>query len=247
MYEVAGDGPAVVLVHGITENRHSFDPLVGALAADHRVVAVDLRGHGASERRPPYDALTMAADLHVAVRAAGATDPLMVGHSLGGVVVSLYAASYPGRGVINIDQALALGGFKAILASVEPQLRGDDAAFRSIVDAMFDGFYGPLPDPERARLEALRRPDREVVLGVWDLVLTSDPEELDALVGASAAAITAPYLALHGIDPGDEYTTWLHAQLPSATVEVWADHGHYPHLVDPERFLARLREFERSC
>jgi pimeloyl-ACP methyl ester carboxylesterase len=52
-YEVVGDGPPIVLVHGIIESRRSWDPLIAPLAREHRVVAVDLRGHGASDRRPP--------------------------------------------------------------------------------------------------------------------------------------------------------------------------------------------------
>ena len=90
-YEATGAGPVVVLVHGITESHHSWDSLIGELALDFQVVAVDLRGHGASERRAPYDALTMAVDLHAVVEAVGAPSPLMIGHSLGGAVVSIYA------------------------------------------------------------------------------------------------------------------------------------------------------------
>ncbi len=46
--EHADAGPAVVLVHGITEQRASWDPVRERLAAQHRVIALDLRGHGRS-------------------------------------------------------------------------------------------------------------------------------------------------------------------------------------------------------
>jgi pimeloyl-ACP methyl ester carboxylesterase len=49
---------------------------------------------------------------------------------------------------------------------------------------------------------------------------------------------------LHGIDPGPDYAGWLRARVPDAMVEVWPDHGHYPHLVDPERFVARLVDLD---
>ena len=68
-------------------------------------------------------------------------------------------------------------------------------------------------------------------------------EELDATVVQLASAITVPYLAIHGIDPGPDYVGWLTGLIPSATVELWADHGHYPHLVDTPRFLARVAQF----
>ena len=66
-YERAGSGPPLVLVHGITENHHSWDPLVADLARSFDVVAVDLRGHGASSVVPPFDFLTFADDIAAVV------------------------------------------------------------------------------------------------------------------------------------------------------------------------------------
>ena len=54
-YERTGSGPPLVLVHGITESRHSWDPLTPSLAERFDVVAVDLRGHGESAKVPPFD------------------------------------------------------------------------------------------------------------------------------------------------------------------------------------------------
>lgn len=56
-------------------------------------------------------------------------------------------------------------------------------------------------------------------------------------------AIRAPYLLLHGADPGPEYVSWLTSHLPTATVEVWPDAGHFLHLLDPERFVERVIDF----
>ena len=244
-YESVGDGPAIVLVHGITEDRRAWDPLVDRfVAAGYRVTAVDLRGHGASSHRPPYDLATMAGDVAAVLDAEGAADPMLVGHSLGGTVVSAYAAAFPCRAVVNVDQPLALAGFQDALRALEPDLRGDAAAFRAAIAAIFDQMVGPLPDDERSRIAHLRAPDQQVVLGIWDLVLVAPAADLDALVGEVAASITAPYLSLHGIDPGPDYEGWLRARLPSATVEVWQEHGHYPHLADPDRFVARVVAFD---
>ena len=87
-------------------------------------------------------------------------------------------------------------------------------------------------------------PDQDVVLGVWDLVFGAPADELDAVVDSIAGAITGPYLSLHGIDPGPDYDGWLTSRIPSATVEVWSDLGHYPHLIEPDRFVARVVEFD---
>ena len=245
-YEATGAGPVVVLVHGITESHHSWDPLIGELALDFQVVAVDLRGHGASERRAPYDALTMAADLHAVVEAVGAPSPLMIGHSLGGAVVSIYASAYTPRGVINIDQPLSLTGFKAVLTEFEPMLRADEASFHTVIDGMFEGLYGALSSEERARIAKLASPEQDVVLGVWEIILATDVAALEELVDNTTRGIDMPYLALHGSDPGPEYREWLAKMIPTSTFELWDGDGHFPHLVEPHRFLERVHDFEHD-
>ncbi len=243
-YDDQGNGPPLVLVHGITESRRTWDPLVPALAADRRVVAVDLRGHGSSTRQGPYDLATFAADVHDVLEALGiGGEAVLVGHSLGGTVVTAYAAAYPCRGVVNVDQPLDLGAFQASLQQLAPLLRGDEAEFNQALAMVFDAMRGPLSDAEAARIEAIRRPEQEVVMGVWSLVIDSPADQLDAVVRALASAVTVPYLSLHGLDPGDEYAGWLAERIPTATVERWPEHGHYPHLVEPERFVGRVTAF----
>ena len=108
---------------------------------------------------------------------------------------------------------------------------------------MFSMMDGELPASERTRILAHGRADQAVVLGTWASVFTSTPEELDATVEALASTISVPYLSLHGIDPGPDYATWLTGLVPSAVVEVWPALGHYPHLVDTDRFITRLETF----
>lgn len=241
----SGGGPALVLVHGITENLHAWDPILPALRKQWRVVAVDLRGHGASERRPPYDPVTFASDVHAVVRELGLDAPLLVGHSLGGVVVSAYGgAGYPTRAIVNVDQPIALGGFKEALEPLIPMLRGSPEEFDTAMGIVFSVLDGPLPPAERERLNALSSPEPEVVLGIWSTVFDTPAEELDLLAGALSSGITVPYLSLHGTDPGDEYFDWLRAIVPSATYEVWPEAGHYPHLVERDRFVKRLATFD---
>ena len=245
-YETVGDGPVVVLVHGITERRAAWGQLADRFAeSGRRVLAVDLRGHGDSSRTPPYDLATMAADVGAVLAADEAADPLMVGHSLGGAVVSAYASGGPCRGVVNVDQPLALGDFQGALRELEPLLRGTPEECGAAVSTIFEHMAGPLAGAERARIDALRDAEQDVVLGIWDLVLTSEVTDLDAVVDAVAAGISAPYLSLHGIDPGPGYAGWLAARIAGATVETWPEHGHYPHLVDPDRFVERVLEFDR--
>ncbi|MHB8669394.1 MAG: alpha/beta fold hydrolase [Acidimicrobiales bacterium] len=243
-YDVSGTGPVLVLVHGITENRHMWDPLLPGLASDHCVVRVDLRGHGESGAVGPYDPESMADDIGEVVAGLGLDDPLVVGHSLGGIVVTAYAAAHPCRGALNIDQSLALAEFQQALRQIEPMLRGDPAAFEATVSALLDSMAGALDPAESARLGGLRHPRQDVVLGVWAPLLESTPEAIDAMVRTMVGRLQVPYLCIHGSDPGSEYPGWLAELVPGAVVEVWPGLGHFPHLAEPERFVARLAAFE---
>jgi len=243
-YDVTGNGPVLVLVHGLTESRAAWDPLIDDLAADHTVVAVDVRGHGASSQGASYEPPVLADDVAAVLTDAGLADPLVVGHSMGGVVVTAFAAIHPARGVLNVDQPIELSGFQELAQGVEPLLRGD--GFADFMGSFFATLYGPLPAEEVARLAALSHPVQDVVLGMWGPVLDLPPADLEEVVRSLTAGVRVPYLALHGDDPGATYGPWLRGAIPSATLEVWEGCGHYPHLLHPERFTARLRAFEST-
>ncbi|HUX04110.1 MAG TPA: alpha/beta hydrolase [Acidimicrobiales bacterium] len=245
-FERHGSGAPLVLVHGITESLRAWDPLLDALSANHDVVALDLRGHGTSPAGGPYDVLSLAADVHEVVTSLGVDGPLLVGHSLGATVVSAYAAMFASVGVLNLDQPLRLSGFQASLQSLEPMLRGDRASFEAAMTMVFNSMRGQLDDPQWARLGALRRFDQDVVLAIWSSVFELEPADLEAMVESMTRAIAVPYLAVCGTDPGEGYEQWLTALVPDAIVQRWEGRGHYPHLVEPERFLAALAEFEGS-
>jgi len=84
------------------------------------------------------------------------------------------------------------------------------------------------------------------VLGVWDFIMVSDLAALEELVDNTARGITMPYLALHGSDPGVEYREWLAKAIPTSTFELWDGDAHFPHLVEPQRFLERVHDFEHD-
>lgn len=246
-FERRGQGRPVVLVHGITESRHTWDPLVPALAAGHDVVSVDLRGHGESEGGPPFDLETLASDVHEVVASEGMGPPLVVGHSLGGVVATAYAALFECRGVVDIDQPLALAPFQAALRALDPLLRGDEASFQRAIAMVFASGRGALSDDEMRRVDSIRDARQDTVLGIWSPILEGSPEDLAATIRGLCAAVSAPYLSLHGGDPGPGYRLWLGQMIAGSRVEVWDGTGHYPQLVEPARFLALLGDFEASA
>lgn len=236
----------VILVHGITESAVTWDPLIERLAVDRRVVAMDLRGHGRSSSADRYDLEAMAGDVVATSMTLGLDRPHLVGHSLGAAVVSAAGAAFPVSSVVNIDQSLRLGGFKEQLMGIDDQLR-DSNAFPLVIQHLFEMMAGDKIEPaEMDRINAARRPDQDVVLGVWEMILSMPAEEIATVVDSALAGysdLDVPYLSLFGIDPGDGYSEWIASHISGAITEVWPDHGHYPHLVDPERFVERLHAF----
>jgi pimeloyl-ACP methyl ester carboxylesterase len=97
-FAVAGNGPALVLVHGLMARGAMFEPLVERLERDFMLIVPDLRGHGASgAMEGPYTVEQSAADVvelldHVGVPAAS-----MLGYSHGGPVCQQLARLHPGR------------------------------------------------------------------------------------------------------------------------------------------------------
>jgi len=107
-----GDGPPLVIAHGITDSALCRAPLVRDLQADYDVVAYDTRGHGESDA--PEDAYALddrVADLLAVVEGLSLDRPVLFGHSLGGSTVAAAAARRPDlpRAVVLEDPAGMLG------------------------------------------------------------------------------------------------------------------------------------------
>ncbi len=96
---IEGDGPPVVLVHGLGFTRQDWAPHVQTLvAAGYRALTYDQRGFGASSLpAEPYDMADLADDLGRVMSAAGVERAHVVGHSLGGMVVQQFAVTHPSR------------------------------------------------------------------------------------------------------------------------------------------------------
>lgn len=105
------ESPPIVLLHGLTFDRRTWRPIIDTFRTQdraRRVLALDLPGHGESPPLPSHDLPLVAAVVHDALRAAGVERPVMVGHSISGVLMSLYAATCPVAGVVNVDQPLRI-------------------------------------------------------------------------------------------------------------------------------------------
>src|SRR5215510_5715252 len=93
----AGAGPLVLFLHGFPEFWAAWQHHLGLVAsAGFRAVAMDLRGHGASDKPPRgYDGYTMAADVMGLIRALGERDATLVGTGYGGLMAWAVATMHP--------------------------------------------------------------------------------------------------------------------------------------------------------
>ena len=238
-YETHGTGTPVVLLHGLTFDRTSWRPIVQRFADDVQTIAIDLPAHGESAG-PPCTLFDAAAQVRALVDELRIDRPIIVGHSIAGAIAMIYAASYPTRGVVDVDNRLDIRPFAAIVKQLEPALRGPGFA------QAFEPFQRSM------RLDLVREPLRQeirhdVVVGYWDQLMRTDVAEVQGWVEQAAAAIDVPCLALFGQRLPDADRAYIAAHLPTAQVEEWDGAGHCLHLVEPDRFAARLRRFVDDC
>jgi pimeloyl-ACP methyl ester carboxylesterase len=235
----------LVLLHGLTFSRAIWRPIVAELQRidpGRRVLSIDLPGHGESPAQPSYHLDDAPAQLHQAIEGAGLAAPVLVGHSAGGLGATMYAARYPARGVISVDQPLQIGPFAGLVKSLDDRLHGP--GFPAVWQMFYDSFHTELLSPgARELVRSTSQPDQQVVLGYWQQLIDRPVAELTALVLDTVAALRAagmPYLYIAGDEPPPGYRQWLSQHLPAAAIEVWPGSGHFPHLARPDEFVEQL-------
>ena len=124
--------PPLVLLHGSNQSAHSWDLVSLNLAASYHVFALDQRGHGDSEwsRGAHYSVEEMALDLEAFIMSQGINCPIVVGHSMGGMVTMAFARSNPdslaGMVIVDIGPEVNAEGTKMIREFVGRNIEFDD-------------------------------------------------------------------------------------------------------------------------
>ena len=242
------DAPVFVFLHGLTFDSRMWAPVLEELPAAHRAIALDLPGHGGS---PPFAARGLAAvvdAVHAAVDAAAVDAPIVVGHSIGGPVASIYGSMHPSAGVVSIEAPIRLEPFAAMLHAA-PQLGGPGfAEFWSQIDASMRVDLVPASYRELLREDAGQ---------VQDLFLRYQADLLERPIEevlrwrdeamAAFAAFGVPYLSLLATEPDPADVAWLEELVPQAEVVVWPVGHHFPHLARPALFANLLGELVRRA
>lgn len=141
-----GSGPSLLLLHGVTRCSGDWQPLIPALSANWRVIALDQRGHGESPRGKDYLVADYIMDAVRIVRDELATPLVIFGHSLGAMVAAAVAAELPPwvRGIVLEDPPFHTMGNRIAGSLWQSQFMGmQEVARRSgsideITDALAD-------------------------------------------------------------------------------------------------------------
>lgn len=95
-YVAGGHGPVLVCLPGWPQTWYSYHPIAAELARHYRVIIVDIRGMGSSDKPATgYDKKTMAQDIYELLRHLGVAKAALLGHDIGGMVASSFAFNYP--------------------------------------------------------------------------------------------------------------------------------------------------------
>jgi len=240
-YEDAGDGePAVVLVHGIACNRAFMALQARFLEASHRVVTVDLRGHGDSDApHQRYTISVLADDVGWVCERLGVTRAVVVGHSLGGHVALELATTRPdlARAAVLIDSVLLAGADREhSVASLVAGLRGPDPD--RVLRDYFRRFFGLHDDPALCDwiLEQAVGTPAHVTSSIWE-------ESLRAWDDAGVLSrCRVPLMYLDAGTPNADLERAVRLQ-PSMTLGRTVGSGHFSQLVCPEQVNAMLDRF----
>ena len=239
-YSVQGKGePSLVFVHCWSCDRHLWDNQVAAFAKNHRVVTIDLPGHGESgQQRKKWSIEEYGQDVKQVVTKLDLKRVILVGSSMGGPIALEAARRMPERvvGIVpvdtlqNVDQKIPPEQLDSILK----QLRAD---YKGTVTTMMNQFFfapgSPAAVKERIINETVSRPP-DLALTILESVMSYD----------QAQGLSGIKVPIHAIN-SDLNPTNLEANrkyAPQFEVSVMKGVGHYPMLEDPARFNSLLTE-----
>ena len=259
-FRYAGEGPALVLIHGITGTWRHWEQVMPGLAERFTVLAPDLLGHGESAKpRGDYSLGAFASGIRDLLLALGHDHATVVGHSLGGGIAMQFAYQYPercerlvlvssgglGREVHPLLRAATLPGSELVLPILNIDRLRD--AGRLLTAALGRIGVALSPDVTEVARGASSMPDaaaRAAFLATLRAVIDERGQRVDARDRLYLAA-AMPTLILWGArDPviPVQHGAEAHEAMPGSHFEV-LDAGHFPQLEEPFVFNRLLTEF----
>ena len=258
-YQVVGDGPLdLVLVHGWVQSFDAgweIEPIerfYRRLASFSRLILFDKRGTGLSDRVPPDDLPTLETrmdDMRVVMDAVGVERAAVAGHSEGGSMAALFAATYPER-----TQALVMIGSAARTRwAPDYPIGATDEEIDALVQSILDGWgtevirslleqLAPSVADDEALVQAHTRAAMRAASPAAAAALTRMSSMID--IRHVLPAIRVPTLVLHRTDEVlAEASRYVGAQIPGARMVEFPGADHMPWLGDQDAPLDEIEEF----
>ncbi|BCI52836.1 hypothetical protein NIIDNTM18_21140 [Mycolicibacterium litorale] len=262
-FRIAGDGPAILLIHGIGDNSTTWSTVQSKLAQRFTVIAPDLLGHGRSDKpRADYSVAAYANGMRDLLSVLGIDRVTVIGHSLGGGVAMQFAYQFPqfvdrlilvGAGGVTKDvnvalraaslpmgsEALALLRLPLVLPALQVAGRvagavlGSTKAARDLNEMM--RILADLPEPTAS--SAFARTLRAVVDWRGQVVTMLDRCYLTESVPVQL--IWGSHDSVIPVSHG----RLAHAAMPGSRLEVFEGSGHFPFHDDPDRFVETVERF----
>jgi pimeloyl-ACP methyl ester carboxylesterase len=255
-YRMAGRGPVLLLVHGISDHSGTWVHLLPELAKRYTVVAPDLLGHGGSDKpRADYAAAAYACGMRDLLTVLALDRVTVVGHSLGGGVAMQFAYQFP-----ELCERLVLVSSGGVGRGVHPLLRlacvpGAELALPLLtrlpgVPALLPMLdFGPDAKYARERYNVLRnRAARTAFLRTLRSVVDVRGQVV-TMLDRCYLTRGIPTLLVWGsadriVPVGHAHEA--HQAMPGSRLEIFEGAGHFPHQTDPKRFTALLDDFITS-
>ena len=248
-YRLAGQGPVVVLVHGLFGNMDNLASVSRSLVDNYQTLSVDLRNHGRSFHADTMSFALMAEDLLRLLDQLDITRPVvLVGHSLGGKVSMQLALQAPERVralvVGDIAPATYTGGHEDVREALAAW-PASPMASRQEADSWLAGFVSA-PGVRQLLIKSLERlPEGHLA---WRMNPRALLDNYDTLRGfpAHQGRFTGPTLFLKGADSdyiGPEHKAVINSLFPEAQLRILVDAGHWLHADKPELFQRLLQRF----
>jgi pimeloyl-ACP methyl ester carboxylesterase len=261
-FTLTGDGPPLLLLHGIGSNRSTWRPVLGTLSRHFTVIAPDLLGHGDSAKpRADYSIGGFANGMRDLLGVLGIERATVVGHSFGGGVAMQFAYQFPertervvleasgglGREVTPLLRALTLPGAREVLTALDSY--PGRASMRMVEQAMRLLPPGPFASDIREAAKVVEgfrgRAARTAFLHVLSHVIDRRGQII-TMRDRNYLAQGMPILVIWG--DGDTVLPFSHAtaaveSMPDAQLVTMAGVGHFVHNERPAEFSRAVLNF----
>jgi pimeloyl-ACP methyl ester carboxylesterase len=231
---------ALVLIHGWTQNIDAWRDQIPELARRSRLIAIDLPGHGESDKpKTKYSMDYFARAIEAVMRDAKVNRAVLVGHSMGTPVAREFYRKYPDKtlAIVIVDGALKPFGDAKMMNGLIEGLRGPN--YKQTIQQMFSGLSGPSLAPE------IKDRISEATANTPQYVLVSAMEGMADPSIWGDDKINVPVLAIMAKNPfyPPNLETMTRTLVPNLEYHMWEGVGHFLMMEKPEEFNATLIAF----